>query len=122
MGSDRAKQCQDLRFNRGFLEIISLPSNTKRLVAFSEQKLRFSDNGGKDWTTSQGSIAEAENPVFHTPVLLDDQTLFFLAKPDYYTPFDIYQSKEDIYQSESPELDYLSLLDTMRDIVLCIIY
>ncbi|PHN05810.1 T9SS type A sorting domain-containing protein [Flavilitoribacter nigricans] len=85
---------QDIQLDPDFLKIITLPDKRQRLLAFSGQLPHYSDNGGQSWQRAIGLITEGESPDFRSPVLLNEQSVFVLAKPDYYSTFEIYHSRD----------------------------
>lgn len=85
---------QDLQFNQGFLEMVSLPGAKQRLLAFSGRQPHYSDDGGLHWQQALGIPEGEPASEFHTPVLMPDNSSFVLAKADFYKIFEVYRSTD----------------------------
>ncbi len=77
---------QDRRFDRGLLKRIRF-GRQFRLLAFTEKKLHYSDNGGLDWQTSQSSFYErGSDHYFAHPTISEGGSDYvaFLGKGSYW--------------------------------------
>lgn len=85
---------QTIQLDPEFLKILPLSDENRRLVAFSNQLPYYSDDGGINWRRATGIKTEGDLPDLHKPVLMDNQQIFFLHKPDFYSIFEIYRSAD----------------------------
>jgi photosystem II stability/assembly factor-like uncharacterized protein len=96
---------QNLRFNRGLLELLS-HNGGKRMLAFIGRKPHYSDDLGLNWTPADGWMDYADSwGTFAHPLLTKDSSfLYALAKPSYWENWTLYKS-EDLGESFSPIVD-----------------
>lgn len=95
-GSSWAPVNQALRFNQGMLEFIDGPEG-RRMLAFAGRIPHYSDDDGHTWTPATG-IAHADSwGTSYSPKLVsgENQAVFVLAKPDYWTAIKLYRSDQN---------------------------
>lgn len=106
---------QDIQLEPDFLEILSLPDQKERLLAISGQLPHYSDDKGQSWHQAHGVQTEGTSPDIKSSVLLADKSIFLLAKPDYYSIFEVFQSRDQgksyhkIMELDSHESAYFDL-------------
>ncbi len=92
-GTDWEVINQDLQFDRHFLEIVS-KDEQKRLLAFTGRILHYSDDMGSTWQPAEGIVIADGGGAFFYPTLINDSTLFVLAKPSYLDDLALYKSTD----------------------------
>lgn len=106
---------QDIQLEPDFLKILSLPDQKERLLAISGQLPHYSDDKGQSWHQATGLQVEGASPDIKSSVLLTDKSIFLLAKPDYYSIFEVFQSRDlgksyhKIMELDSHEPGYFDL-------------
>lgn len=106
---------QDLQFDRGFLQLLPLPGQRQRILAFSGRKPHYSDDAGLTWHQATGISQNGPAPMFQSPTLLPDLSCFVLAKPDHLSVFEIFRSRDQgksyqkILKLDANDPDYFSL-------------
>lgn len=106
---------QDIQLEPDFLKIISISDQKERLLAFSGKMPHYSDDKGQSWHRALGFHPQGAAPDIKSPVLLSGQSIFLLAKPDYYSIYEIFHSSDygksfyKIMELDSHESDFFSL-------------
>ncbi|MEM8907397.1 MAG: sialidase family protein, partial [Bacteroidota bacterium] len=86
---------QDLRFDNGLLRYLQM-DNHRRMIALIRQFPHYSDDDGLTWTPAEGiPVADSWARSTWIQIMEDDQqSIFLLSRPDFWTPFKVYHSTD----------------------------